>query len=99
MEDEALATGLVGRPGAVAQALGSLRITVTVVVGDAEMSLRELLDLAPGAVVHLNRLVGEPVDVLIAGSPVARGELVTVDGRLAVRLVEIRDAEEDEEGE
>src|SRR5258706_8526049 len=54
-------------------------VTVALEVGRASISVRELLQLTRGAIVELNRLAGEPLDVLVNGVKVARGEVVVVN--------------------
>ncbi|MCX7599225.1 MAG: FliM/FliN family flagellar motor switch protein [Armatimonadetes bacterium] len=80
---------LAGLTGPLARIAAALRVPVTVRVGETEMALSEIASLGPGAVVELNRRVGDMVDVLVAGTLVARGELVSVEGRLGVRITEI----------
>jgi flagellar motor switch protein FliN/FliY len=82
----------------MARIVAQVKVPVTVLVGEGELSLQELLELAPGAVVPLSQAVGEPVQVLVAGCPVARGELVMVQGRLAVRITEILAGREETAG-
>ena len=53
------------------------------------MPVRQLLALGSGAVIELSKLAGEPLDVLINGKPVARGEAVMVNERFGVRLTEV----------
>lgn len=65
-------------------------VRVSAVVGAAELSIAALQGLAAGGMVTLDRDVGEPVDVVAEGRVVARGELVTRSGRLAVRLTSVR---------
>ncbi len=64
-------------------------LQVTVEVGGARMHVREVLQLAKGSVVELDRAAGEPADVLVNGRIVARGEVTVVDDQLAVRIVEV----------
>src|SRR4030081_2179395 len=61
-------------------------VTLALEVGRAKMSVRDLLQLAPGAVVELDRLAGEPLDVLVNGVRVARGEVVVVNEKFGIRL-------------
>jgi flagellar motor switch protein FliN/FliY len=56
--------------------------------------MRELLSLAPGSIVELDRLAGSPIDVLVNGKTVARGEVVVVDEEFGIRIVEIVDPEQ-----
>ena len=69
-------------------------LEVRVEIGSARLRVGEVLQLDKGSVVELDRMAGDPADVLVNGRLVARGEVTTVDDRLAVRLLEIagRDA-------
>lgn len=62
---------------------------VSVELGRVRMPVRELLSLTAGSVIELAKLAGEPLDVLINGRPVARGEAVMVNDKFGVRLTEI----------
>lgn len=64
-------------------------LTITVELGRAEKTVREILSLVPGSVVELNRLAGEAVDVLANGQLIARGEVVVVEDSFGVRITEI----------
>lgn len=64
-------------------------VTLALEVGRARMSVRDLLQLAPGAVVELDRMAGEPLDVLVNGVRVARGEVVVVNDKFGIRLTEV----------
>jgi flagellar motor switch protein FliN/FliY len=64
-------------------------LEVTVEIGRTRMALRELLALAPGAVVELDKLAGEPLDVFVNGKPIARGEAVMVNDHFGVRLTDV----------
>ncbi len=69
-------------------------VTLTLEVGRTHMSVRELLQLAPGAVVELDRLAGEPLDVLVNGVRIARGEVVVVNEKFGIRLTDVVSAKE-----
>ena len=69
-------------------------VTLALEVGRARMSVRELLALAPGAVVELDRLAGEPLDVLVNGVRIARGEVVVVNEKFGIRLTDVVSATE-----
>jgi flagellar motor switch protein FliN/FliY len=71
------------------QLLSDVSMTVTAELGRARMTVRELLELAPGAIVELDRTAGMPIDVLVNGTVVARGEVVVVDEEFGVRVTEI----------
>jgi flagellar motor switch protein FliN len=64
-------------------------VTVSAVLGHSEMPVGELLKLAPGAVLELDRKVGEAIDILVNNRLVARGEVVLVEDRLGVTMTEI----------
>ncbi len=65
---------------------------MTLRFGSRRLLLREVLDLNPGAVVELDRQVADPVDVLLDGRLVARGEVVVLDGNYGVRVTEVAPA-------
>lgn len=69
--------------------LHDVEMAVTVELGRTRMAVAELLALAPGAVVELDRAAGSPVDVLVNGKLIARGEVVVVDEDFAIRISEI----------
>lgn len=79
-----------GKPvlGSALPFLGAVRVSVSVRVGGAEISVAELLDLKHGAVLALDRLVDEPLDVLVSDHVVARGTLVAVGDHFGVRISE-----------
>lgn len=62
---------------------------VSVELGRVKMPVRQLLSLTAGSVIELAKLAGEPLDVLINGRAVARGEAVMVNDKFGVRLTEI----------
>ena len=68
--------------------LGSVEMQVTVELGRARLKVRDLLRLGEGSLIELDRAVGAPVDILVNGSLVARGDVVVVDDELGVRVTE-----------
>jgi flagellar motor switch protein FliN/FliY len=90
------------QPAATAGAEGEInldsildvKLTLTLEVGRARISVRELLSLAPGSVVELDRKAGEPLDLYVNGILVARGEVVIVNERFGLRLTEVVSAAE-----
>jgi len=64
-------------------------LEVTVEIGRARLPLRTLLQLGAGSVIELAKLAGEPVDVLVNGKPIARGEAVMVNDKFGVRLTDV----------
>ena len=66
-----------------------ISLPVTVELGRTRMMIRDILHLAPGSVLELDKLVGEPVDILINEKSIARGEVVVIDENFGVRLTSI----------
>ena len=64
-------------------------VTLSVELGRTKIQIRELLQLAQGSVVDLDRLAGEPMDVLVNGFLIARGEVVLVNEKFGIRLTDI----------
>ncbi|HUO13781.1 MAG TPA: FliM/FliN family flagellar motor switch protein [Verrucomicrobiae bacterium] len=69
--------------------LRDVKLGVTLRFGSRRLLLREVLDLTPGAVIELDRQVQEPVDLLLDGRLLARGEVVVVEGNYGLRISEI----------
>ncbi|MDR2999751.1 MAG: flagellar motor switch protein FliN [Fibromonadaceae bacterium] len=74
--------------------LMDIELPIVIELGRAQMSLKRILELGPGAIVEMDRLAGEPVDILINGKVVARGEVVVVDENFGVRIKELVSPEE-----
>jgi flagellar motor switch protein FliN/FliY len=66
-----------------------IELDLTIELGRAEMPLEKVIGLQPGMVVPLDKLAGEPVDVVVDGRLVARGEMVVVDDHFCVRVAEL----------
>lgn len=64
-------------------------VSVSVEIGRTKMNIRNLLQLNQGGIVALDRLAGEPLDVLVNGTLVAHGEVVVVNDKFGVRLTDI----------
>jgi len=64
-------------------------LQVTVELGRARMKIGEILGLRNGSVIELDRLAGEPADILINGTLIAKGEVVVVDEKFGVRIIEV----------
>jgi flagellar motor switch protein FliN/FliY len=96
------AAGLAGAHGGVADpaatrnldVLLDIELPITVRFGRTELALQTLVRLGPGSVIDLHRSADEPVDVLVSGKVIARGEVVVVDGSYGVRVTEIVSAAE-----
>ena len=69
--------------------LYDVNLQVSVELGRTDLTIREVLDLGLGSIVELNKLAGEPVDILINGRPIARGEVVVIDDMFGVRVIDI----------
>jgi flagellar motor switch protein FliN/FliY len=92
------ANGL-GGGGADLSRLHDVPVELAVEIGRTRMTIGQTLELRPGSVVSLNRLAGEPVDLLINGKPIARGEVVVIDEEFGLRVTDVvssRGAIEDE---
>lgn len=83
-------------PNEELEAVYGIPVKVAAVLGQANMKVSQLLKLGRGAVVELDRKVGEPIDIYVNNRLVARGEVVIVDDRLGVTMTEIvKNARED----
>jgi flagellar motor switch protein FliN/FliY len=74
--------------------LQDVEMGVTAELGRRRMTVRELLSLTPGTVIELDRAAGSPVDVLVNGTLIARGEVVVIDEEFGIRISEIVRAED-----
>ena len=66
-----------------------VRLALTLEVGRTRISVRNLLALTQGSVVELDKLAGEPLDVLVNGTLVAHGEVVVVNDKFGIRLLDV----------
>ena len=66
-----------------------VRLALTLEVGRAQISVRNLLGLTQGSVLELDKLAGEPLDLLVNGTLVAHGEVVVVNEKFGVRLLDV----------
>jgi len=64
-------------------------LQISVELGRTSMSIKEILQLSPGSVIELDKLAGEPVDLMVNGKLVAKGEVVVTEENFAVRITEI----------
>ena len=64
-------------------------VTIAMEIGRTKISIRNLLQLNQGSVVELDRLAGEPMDVLVNGTLVAHGEVVVVNEKFGIRLTDV----------
>ena len=77
------------RPTTEVEALMDVEVEITAVLGTTEMPISQILKLGRGAVVELNRTVGEDIEVHANNRLVAKGEVIVVDDRLGVTMTEI----------
>ena len=75
------------------QLLADIPVRMSVEVGSTQLKLAQVMDLAEGSVVELDRQADELLDIMVNGTLVARGEVVTVNGRYGIRILEIASAE------
>jgi flagellar motor switch protein FliN/FliY len=74
--------------------INDVEMALTVEIGRARMSVRDVLGLEPGAVIELDRSAGAPADILLNGRLIAHGEVVVVDQDYAVRVTRILDVQD-----
>ena len=74
--------------------LMDVNLPVAIELGRTKMSISEILGMGPGSVVELNKLAGEPVDVLVNYKIVAKGEVVVIDENFGVRITQLMTPEE-----
>ena len=66
-----------------------VQLEVTVELGRTKRSIKDILELAPGSIIELNKLSGEPIDILVNGKVVAKGEVVVIEENFSIRVTEI----------
>ncbi len=64
-------------------------LEVTVELGRTSKSISDILDFSPGTIIELDKIAGEPIDVLVNGKFVAKGEVVVIEESFGVRVTEI----------
>ena len=73
--------------------LMDVALDVVIELGRAVLPLKEVLNLGPGSVIELDKLAGDPVDILVNNKLVARGEVVVIEENFGVRITEIIDTQ------
>jgi flagellar motor switch protein FliN/FliY len=68
-------------------------LEVTVELGRTSRKIRDILEFSPGSIIELNKLAGEPIDILVNGKFVAKGEVVVIDENFGIRITDIVNAE------
>ena len=74
--------------------LQNISVTLSIEVGRAQIKIKDLMRLTQGSVVELDRIAGEPLDLLVNNTVVAQGEVVLVNDRYGVRLTRVAPASE-----
>ncbi len=87
--NEAVGQGAEDSSGAGLDVVMDVPLRLSVEIGSTQLLVREILQLAKGSVVELDRMNGEPADVFVNERLVARGEVTVVDEKLAVKIVEV----------
>ena len=64
-------------------------LQVTVELGRTEKLIKDILEFSPGSIIELDKLAGEPVDILVNGKTIAKGEVVVIDESFGVRVTDI----------
>ena len=77
------------KPSMNREVIQNIPITLAIEVGRASLKIRDLMRLTQGSVVELDRLAGEPLDIVVNDTVVAQGEVVLVNDRYGVRLTKV----------
>ena len=85
MAAEDVGKDLIDEGGAVME----VNVDIVAVLGTAELKISQILQLGRGAVVELERLVGEPVELRAEGRLVAKGEVIVTDDKLAIQITQV----------
>ena len=83
------AGGPAGLEGPNLDVILDIPVSISMEVGSTEISIRNLLQLNQGSVVELDRLAGEPLDVVVNGTLIAHGEVVVVNEKFGIRLTDV----------
>jgi flagellar motor switch protein FliN/FliY len=94
LPEEEDGAGGAGRDQINPEVLQNIPVTISIEVGRASLKIRDLLRLSQGSVVELDRLAGEPLDLLVNSTVVAQGEIVLVNDRYGIRLTRVVPAAE-----
>ncbi len=68
---------------------GNIPVTVSVELGRSQISLKEVFELSEGSIIELERLVGEPLDLVVNGQVIAQGEVVAIDNNYGLRVTRV----------
>jgi flagellar motor switch protein FliN/FliY len=86
---ESLGTGVTSGAAGDLSLVLDVPVELAVEVGRTTMTIRETLAITPGSIISLDRMAGEPVDLLVNGRRIARGEVVAVDEEFGLRITEV----------
>lgn len=89
-----LSPDVAGAGGGRMEMIMDIPVQLTVELGRTKIAIRNLLQLAQGSVIELDRLAGEPMDVLVNGCLIAQGEVVVVNEKFGIRLTDVIAADE-----
>ena len=89
LDDEAILQTVDADSNSNLDVILNIPVQVSLELGRAKMDLRDLLQLGQGSVIELERMIDEPLDVLVNGALIARGEVVVVDNKFGIRLTDI----------
>lgn len=76
-----------GNPGM--DTIMNINVMLSIQVGKTRMKLKELLKLTKGTVIELNKMAGEPLDILVNDELIAKGEVVVVNGNYGIRITDV----------
>ncbi|MDF2641140.1 MAG: flagellar motor switch protein [Pseudomonas sp.] len=82
-------TAAVGLEGPNLDVILDIPVSISMEVGSTDINIRNLLQLNQGSVIELDRLAGEPLDVLVNGTLIAHGEVVVVNEKFGIRLTDV----------
>ena len=88
------ATGGYSGPKDNIELLLDVELEINIELGRSDLSIKKILELAPGSIVELDKMAGEPVDLLVNNKVVARGEVVVIDENFGIRIVSLIPAED-----
>ena len=74
--------------------LMNVPLTVSIEIGSARRKVKEILEFTPGTIIELEKQSSEPVDVIVNGNLIARGDIVVIDDNFGVRITEIVNSKE-----
>lgn len=75
--------------------LEDIKVPMQVVLGETEMSVKSLSKITEGAIIELESLAGEPVDLIAAGEKIAKGEVVVIDENFGIRVTKMISGEDE----